>query len=183
MSPCQEGGKRRESRGSIKNNKWGIFFFPFSCSLAWRKGQCKLWAFSRLRVACPRVYSFFLVFLQLRLEVISTYDSVSPCLGMTRCEIIASDKIGTEQSTPPAAQVAGNAYLMGLSNWIFNSRIRKEKNIYDGCMAQPPHTVTNNGNRRSWMWSWRACIATSVISHHLMSLNLFFLSIWFWELT
>lgn len=68
-----------------------------------------------------RLSQSLFIFLQLKLELISTYDSVSPCLGMTRCQIIVSDKIRMEQSTPPAGKVAGNAYLMGLSNWIFNS--------------------------------------------------------------
>lgn len=92
----------------------------------------------------------FVHYLWQRWELISTYDSASPCLGTMRCKIIAIDKIRMQQSAPAAGEDGGNAYLMGLSNWILNSPIGKEENIYTtdiaisgSCMAWLLDTVIN----------------------------------------
>lgn len=39
----------------------------------------------------------FVHYLWLKWELITTYDSVSPCLGTMRCKIVAADKIRMQQ--------------------------------------------------------------------------------------
>lgn len=82
MSLCQEGGKRRESQGSLKNNNRG---FPLSSSRAW-KGQYLIWADDWQSCVFGAVCSLFLLEVETSDHfVIKDNELLDSCYGHDCC--------------------------------------------------------------------------------------------------